>query len=74
MVVWNRFVYQVSEMIETNAYTSEKSKFYKSTLQTISKGGGDCDTKVGFLCAGFVDMGSPVRTQVENGPCKLFYL
>ena len=42
-------------------------------MQDISRGGGECATKVGALCAQFVDMGSPVKTQVENGLNKLFY-
>ena len=36
----------------------------------ISRVGGDCTTKVGALCARFVDMGSPVKTQVKNGLSK----
>ena len=42
--------------------------------RTISRGGGDCATKFGALFACFVDMGSPVKTQVENGFSKLFDL
>ena len=59
-------------MVGTNASTNEKNKFYNSTVQAISRVGGDCDTKVGSLCARFVDMGSPVKTQVENGLSELF--
>ena len=41
-------------------------------MQDISKGGGDCTTKVGSLCACFVDMGSPVKSQLENGLREIF--
>ena len=58
-------------MVGTNASTNEKYKFYNSTVQAISGGGGDCATKVGSLCACFVDMVAPVKTQVENGLSKL---
>ena len=61
-------------MIETNDSTNEKHKFYNSKVQSISRGGGDCVTKVGALCARFVVMGAPVRTKVENGTGKLFDL
>ena len=40
-------------------------------MQEISRGVGDCATKVGSLCARFVDMGAPVKTQVENGLSKI---
>ena len=43
-------------------------------MQAISRGGGDCATKLGDLCTRFVDTGSPVKTQVENGLSKLFDL
>ena len=43
-------------------------------MQAISRGGGDCVTKIGALCARFVDMGAPVKTQVENRLRKLFDL
>ena len=43
-----------------------------TTLQAIPGVGGDCTTKVGTLCACFVDMGAPVKTQEENGLRKLF--
>ena len=36
-------------------------------MQAISRGGGDWSTKVEALCARFVDMGAPVKEQVENG-------
>ena len=61
-------------MVGTNDYTNEKHKLYISTVRSISIGGGDCTTKVGDLCARFVDMGAPVKTQVENGLSKLFDL
>ena len=35
----------------------KKHKFYNSKVQAISIRGGDCATKVGALCAYFVDMG-----------------
>ena len=35
-------------------------------MQAISRGGGDCATKIGALCSLFVDMGSLVKTKVEN--------
>ena len=41
-------------------------------VQTISRGGLDCATKVGALCACFVDTGYLVKIQVENGLNKLF--
>ena len=40
-------------------------------MQSISRGGGYCATKVGSLCAHFVDMGSLVKIQVENGLSNL---
>ena len=42
--------------------------------QAISRGGGDSTTNVGALCANFVDMVPPVKTQLENGLSKLFNL
>ena len=59
-------------MVGTNASTNKKHKFYKSTVQAISRGVGDCVTKVGDLCAHFVDIGSPVKTQLENVLSKIF--
>ena len=47
-------------------------KLYKSTVQAISKVGGDFSTKVGSLCDCFVDIGDPVKIQVKNGLNKLF--
>ena len=41
-------------------------------MQAISRVGGDCTINVGALCARFVDMVSPVKTQVENGLSNLF--
>ena len=43
-------------------------------MQDISRVIGDCTTNFGDLCAWFVDMGAPVKTQVENGLSKLFDL
>ena len=71
-IVWNRHFYQVPAMVGTNAYANEKHNFYDSTLQAISRGLGDCATKVVVMCACFVDMGAPVKTQVENGLIQLF--
>ena len=59
-------------MVETNASTNEKHKLYNSTVQAISRGWGDCATNVGALCARFVDMGDPVKTQIKNALSKLF--
>ena len=69
-IVWNRFLYQVPEMVGTNASADENRKFYNSTVQAISRV-GDCATKVGAMCAHFFDMWAPVKTQVENGLRKL---
>ena len=71
-ILWNRCSYQVPSMVGTNASTNENHKFYNSTVRAISRGGGDCATKVGSLCAHFVDTGSLVKTQVENGLSKIF--
>ena len=60
-------------MVLTNVSKNENKKFYNSMVQTISRGGGECATKVGSLCAHFVDIGSPVKTQVENWLSKLLY-
>ena len=60
-------------MVGTNASTNEKHKLYNSKLHANSRGGGDCATKVRALCACFVDTGSLVKTQVENGLSKLLY-
>ena len=59
-------------MVGTNDYTNENNKFYNSTVQAISRGGVDCATKVGALCAHFIDIGAPVKTRVENGISKIF--
>ena len=61
-IVWNICSYQVPDMVGTNASTNENHKFYNSTVQAISIGGGDCSTKVGSLCACYFDMGTPVKT------------
>ena len=37
------------------------------------RGVGDCATKFGSLCANFIDMGPPVKNQVEIEFSKLFY-
>ena len=71
-IVCNRYSYQVPDMVGTNASTNKNHKLYNSTVQEISRGGGDWATKVGALCDRFVYMGSPVKTQVENGMSKLF--
>ena len=62
-VLPNRCSYQVSVMVGTNDYTNENHKFYKSTVQAISRGGGYCDTKVVSLCDHFFDMVSLVKSQ-----------
>ena len=59
-------------MVGTNSSTNENHKFYNSTVQAISRGGGDCATKFGSLCDRFVDMGALCKTQVGNGISKLF--
>ena len=56
-VVWNICSYQVPSIARTNTSTKKKHKFYNSKVQAISIRGGDCATKVGVLCAYFVDMG-----------------
>ena len=71
-IVWNRCSYQVPAMVGTNSSKNENHKFYNSTVQAISRGGADCATKVGAICARFVDMGFMVKIQVENGISKLF--
>ena len=43
-------------------------------VKEISRGGGDCATKVVNICACFVDTRAPVKTQVENGLIKIFNL
>ena len=60
-------------MVGTNASTNEKHKFYNSTVQAFSRGEIYCATKVGTLCARFVDIGAPYKTPVENGLSKLLY-
>ena len=52
-IVWNRSSFQVPEMIEINASTNVKHKFYNSTVHVISIGGGDCATKFGAFCTRF---------------------
>ena len=61
-------------MVVTNDSTNEKHNFYNSTVQAISRGGGYHATSFVALCAHFVDMGSAVKTQVENGLSKIFGL
>ena len=53
-IVRNICSYQVPAMVGTNASTNKKHKFYNSTLQAISRGGGDCAKKVGSLYAFFL--------------------
>ena len=72
-IVQNIYSYQVPSMVGTNASTNKKHKLYNLTVQDISRR-GDCATKFGALCAGFFDMVSPVKTEVENGPIKIFNL
>ena len=71
-IVWNRCSYQVPEMVGTNSSTNEKHKFYNSIVQDVSRRRVYCARKVGSLCSRFVDMGSPVKTQVKNGLSKIF--
>ena len=59
-------------MVGTNASTNRKHKFYNSKVQAISIGGVDCAKKFRSIRARFVDMGSQVKTQVDNGLSKLF--
>ena len=61
-------------MVGTNDSTNKNNRFYNSTLQAISRGGGYCAAKVGEICDRFFDMGALVKTQVENGISKLFNL
>ena len=53
-------------------FYNQNHKFYKSTVQALSRGGVDCAKKVGYLWAFFFYMGSPVKNQVENVLSKLF--
>ena len=55
--------YQVPTMSGTNVSTNKNRNFYNSTVQTISRGGGYCATKVGSICARFVDMVALVKNQ-----------
>ena len=71
-ISWNRYSYRVPDMLGTNVSTNKKHKFYNSTVQAISRGGGDCATKVGALCTHFVEMEVREKTQVEIGSSKLF--
>ena len=73
-IVWNRCSYQVPAMVGTNDFTNENNKFYNSTVQVISIGVGNYTTNFGSMCDYFVDMGSPVKTQVEIGLSKIFDL
>ena len=43
-------------------------------LQDISRGGGDCATKVVAVCFHFFDMRASVKIPVENGLSNLFDL
>ena len=71
-IVWNRYSYQIPDLVGTNSSTNKKHNFYNSTVHAISRGGGDCAKTFGALCAHFVDTGSQVKTQVENILSKLF--
>ena len=71
-IVRNRYSYKAPVMVGTYVSTNDKYKFYNSIVYVISRGRGDFATKVWSLCARFVDMGSPNKTQVENGFSKLF--
>ena len=53
-MVLNKYLYQVPAIFGTNASTNGNHKFYNSTVQAISRGGGNCATDVGALCAHFV--------------------
>ena len=59
-------------MFGVNTSTNKNHKLYNSTVQTISRGVGDCATKSGDLCNWFVEMGELVKTQVENRLNKIF--
>ena len=61
-------------MFGTNSYTKKIHKFYYSMVQDISRRLGYLDTKVGALCARFVDMWDLVKTQVENRLNKILKL
>ena len=59
-------------MVRVNSSINEKAQFYNSTVQYISREVVDYATKFGSLCARFVDMGAPVKTEVVNGLKNLF--
>ena len=59
-------------MVVTTAFTKTNYKFYKSTVQEISKVEGDCTTKVRYLCESFLDIGVTAKSQVGNGLSKIF--
>ena len=40
-IVWNRCSYQVPEIVGTHSSTNEKNQLYNSTMQAISRRGGD---------------------------------
>ena len=44
-LVWNKCSYQVPVRVVINAST-KKHRFYNSTVQEISRGGGNCAAKV----------------------------
>ena len=52
-VIRNRCSYQVPAVVGTNASTNENHKFYNSEVLAISRGGGKCTTKFGYLCECF---------------------
>ena len=64
-MVWNRISYQVPVTVGTNAYTNKKNFFYNSIVQSTEGGGGYGASKVGAVCDCFVDMGFPIKIQVE---------
>ena len=59
-------------MVGTNASTNKNHKFYRSMVHYYSIVVGDYAIKVGSLCACFVEMRAPVKTQVGNGLGKIF--
>ena len=52
----NRCFYQIPDVVGTNYSTNKKHTFYNEKVQKISRGGGKFPTKVGALCAHFVDI------------------
>ena len=58
--------------LEPTLSPNENHKFYNSTVQAISIVVGYFTTNVGSMCAHFVGIGDPVKTQVKNSLNKLF--